>query len=89
MIGDAALITDAQLLMLARAFALNNFHGAALSPHEDELIADLAERFLAMGARTTISSLELELLTLVLEALEAASANCAVREPQVVERISA
>lgn len=89
MIGDASPISDHQLMVLARAFALNSFHGAALSPHESELIATLAERFLIMGSATAISRLEQGLLLDVLGALEAAFDDAAPRAAQLVQRVSA
>ena len=89
MIGDASPISDLQLRQLARAFALNSFHGAALSPHEGELIATLAERFVVMGAATAISRLEQGLLLDVLAVLEAAFDDDAPRAAQIVKRVAA
>jgi hypothetical protein len=89
MIGDASPVTDALLLDLARAFALNSFYGGSLTKHEGEVIAAVAERFLIMGADTTVSLLERDQLKYVLAVLEDAWSNAAPLAEQIVQRVSA
>lgn len=89
MIGDADFISDDQLRELARAFALNTFHGGVLTEHETELVTTLASRYVEMGFFTKVSIAEMDALALVLAALEAANCDALVATPVLVQRVAA
>jgi hypothetical protein len=66
MISDAAPITDADVLTLARIFAFAAT-SHALSSHERGVVADIAGRFLTMGRACQLSTLDRELIADVSE----------------------
>ena len=89
MIGDASRVTEADLRVLARAFALLTFHEDAVSDHENSFVCDLAERFVSQDRAMLMSLDERVELATVCAILENAWDDAAPPVAQVAARVSA
>jgi hypothetical protein len=86
MIGEARPMAAGEPALLQEAFALEAWHGAALSAHERAMIHDLAARFIAMGSAMRVTADEIATLEEAARALRAADAAFEAGPPPVVVR---